>query len=83
MKLGVYSLQKVLFQGEAKSINCQTSSGEITVLDHHLPLISLLKAGNVKILDTNGKEHYVPVTGGLIEIRSENEARLLVETISY
>ena len=79
MKLGIYSLQKVLYQGEAKSVNCPTSSGEITVLDHHLPLISILKPGTITIIDQNGKDHYVPVAGGLLEIRSGNEAKFLVE----
>ena len=31
MKIGVYSLQKVLFEGDAKSVNCPTTSGEITI----------------------------------------------------
>lgn len=79
MKLGVYSLQKVLFQGEAKSINCRTASGEITILEHHLPLISLLKAGTITIVDQAGAEHFVPVSGGLLEVRSGNEVRFLVE----
>ena len=79
MKLGIYSLQKVLFQGDAKSINCPTASGEITILDHHLPLISLLKAGTIKIIDNSNVEHYVPVSGGLLEVRIGNEAKFLVE----
>lgn len=79
MKLGIYSLQKVLFQGDAKSINCATSSGEITILDHHLPLISLLKAGTITIVDHAGQEHFIPVSGGFLEVRAGNEAKFLVE----
>jgi F-type H+-transporting ATPase subunit epsilon len=79
MKLGIYSLQKVLFQGDATSINCTTASGDITILEHHLPLISLLRAGTITIIDRDNKEYYVPVTGGLLEVRSGNEAKFLVE----
>ena len=35
MKLSIYSLKKVLFQGEARLLNCKTIMGEITVLDNH------------------------------------------------
>jgi len=79
MKLGVYSLQKVLFQGEAKEINCRTASGEITILDHHRPLISILKKGVMKIVDKDRKETYINVHSGFLEVGSGNEAKFLVE----
>lgn len=79
MKLGVYSLQKVLFQGDASSVNCNTQMGEITVLDHHRPLISILAPGTMKIVDKNAKEYYIPVSSGFLEVNGDNTARLLVE----
>jgi ATP synthase F1 epsilon subunit len=79
MKLGVYSLQKVLFQGDAKSVNCNTRSGEITILDHHEPLISILEKGTIKIVDNNGKEAFIPVHSGFLEVDSGSQAKILVE----
>ncbi|HUZ93140.1 MAG TPA: F0F1 ATP synthase subunit epsilon [Candidatus Paceibacterota bacterium] len=79
MQLGVYSLQKVLFKGEAAEVNCKTTSGEITILDHHRPLISVLAPGVMKIVDKAGKESYIDVRSGFLEVRSGNEARFLVE----
>ncbi len=79
MTLGVYSLQKVLYQGEAVSVNCATRNGEITILDHHRPLISVLAPGTMKIVDKNQKEYYIPVSSGFLEIRAGNEAKFLVE----
>jgi F0F1-type ATP synthase epsilon subunit len=79
MKLGVYSLKNILFQGEAISINCVTQSGEITILDRHEPLISILSKGTVRITDGDKKEHYIPVNSGFIEVNSSNEVKFLVE----
>jgi F-type H+-transporting ATPase subunit epsilon len=79
MHIGVYSLQKVLYRGEAESVNCQTTTGEITILNHHRPLISVLKEGVMKIVDQEKKEHYIPVASGFLEIRSGDEAKFLVE----
>lgn len=79
MILGVYSLQKVLYQGEAASVNCRTRTGEITILDHHRPLISVLDKGTMRIVDKDKKEHYIPVNSGFLEVRSGNEARFLIE----
>ena len=79
MKLGIYALQKVLYQGEAFSVNCKTTSGEITILDHHLPLISILEKGTVKVVDKEKQEHYIPVSAGFLEMRSGNELRILAD----
>ena len=79
MKLSVYSLKKTLFQGEAVSLNCQTASGEITILDNHRPLVSILKKGLLKILDQNQKEHYIPISSGFVEVGEDNNVRLITE----
>ena len=79
MKLSVYSLKKSLYEGDAASVNVKTTSGEITVLDHHRPLITELAAGTVTIVDATKKEHYLPVSSGFLEVSSENRAKLIVD----
>ena len=79
MKLDIYSLKQVLYHGDAAAVNCKTTSGEITVLDHHRPLISVLPAGVLKVTDTNQKEQYIQITSGFLEVRDSNDMRLLVE----
>ncbi len=79
MKLGVYSLRKVLFQGDAKSVNCNTRLGEITILDHHEPLISILEKGVVKIIDANEEEHYIQTRSGFLEVDADNQAKILIK----
>jgi len=79
MKLGIYSLKKILFQGNAESVNVKTASGEITILDHHRPLISIVKPGTIKIVDMNKKEHFIPVNSGFVEVNSANQAKLIVD----
>jgi len=61
MKLSVYSLKNIIFQGEASLLNCKTSLGEITVLDNHETLITVLVEGIIKIIDSNKKEHFFPI----------------------
>jgi F-type H+-transporting ATPase subunit epsilon len=79
MKLGIYSLKKVLFQGDAKSVNCNTRMGEITILDNHEPLISILEKGTMTIVDVAGEKHYIPVNSGFLEVDSGSHAKILVE----
>ena len=79
MKLSVYSLKKILFQGEAKSLNCKTIMGEITILDNHETLITVLASGIVKIADSQEKEHFFPIKSGFLEVKAGNEVRCIVE----
>ena len=79
MQLGVYSLKRVLYEGQAESLNCKTISGEITILDNHRPLVSMLASGTIKIVDNNKKEHYIPVSTGFLEVQLNSRARLIVD----
>jgi len=79
MKLSVYSLKKILFQGNARLLNCKTAVGEVTILDNHHPLIGVLTSGVIKIIDKQNKEYFLNVKSGFIEVRHSNEVRCLVD----
>ncbi|MEK7061656.1 MAG: F0F1 ATP synthase subunit epsilon [Patescibacteria group bacterium] len=79
MKISLYSLKKILFQGDAQLLNCKTMSGEITVLDNHISLITALTSGIIKVVDKNQKEHFFPIKSGFLEVLSGNEVRCIVE----
>jgi len=79
MKLFIYSLKNILFQGQASLLNCQTTMGEITILDNHEALITVLAPGTIKIIDENKKEQFFPIKSGFLEIKSGNEVRVIVE----
>lgn len=78
MYVGVYSLKKSLFDGEASSVNCKTILGEITILDNHRPLISVLEKGVVTIIDKENRDHYIPISSGFLEVTYGNQAKLIV-----
>ncbi len=79
MKLSVYSLKKVLFQGEARLLNCKTVTGEITILNNHETLITVLSAGTLRIIDNKQEEHFFPIKSGFLEVREGNEVRCIIE----
>ena len=86
MKVSIYSLKKILFQGEAQLLNCKTMAGEITILDNHTSLITVLTAGIIKIIENPSansgqaqKEHFFPIKSGFLEVRTGNEVRCIIE----
>jgi F0F1-type ATP synthase epsilon subunit len=86
MKLSIYSLKNILFQGQALSLNCQTTMGEITILNNHETLITVLAAGVIRIAVENpsagagqAKDQYFPIKSGFLEVKPGNEVRCIVE----
>lgn len=79
MKLSIYSLKKILYQGDARLLNCKTAEGEITVLDGHEPLIGVLKKGAIRIVDEKQKERFFPAESGFLEVKRGGEVKCLVD----
>ena len=79
MKLSIYSLKDILFQGSAVLLNCQTDMGEITILNNHEALISVLSPGMIKIIDESKKEKFFQISSGFLEVKTGNEVRCIVE----
>ena len=69
---------RTVFDGEADSISLPTPMGEITVLPHHIPLISLVTAGSIMV--RKGREEQLfAVSRGVIEVDGTS-LRVLVDT---
>jgi len=79
MKLSVYSLKQILFEGDVTSVNCTTEGGDVTILDRHEALIATLKPCTLTIIDTERKEHFIPIGKGFLEVTAENTARILAD----
>lgn len=81
MRVSIYSLKRSLYEGDAKSLNCRTAVGEITVLPHHRPLITILEKGTITVKTGNEQAYYFPIAGGFLEVQPPpaGGTRLIVE----
>ncbi|HEV7449784.1 MAG TPA: F0F1 ATP synthase subunit epsilon, partial [Candidatus Paceibacterota bacterium] len=72
MHLVIAKIDQTLFDGEAYSLTAPGSAGEMTMLGHHEPLITTLKAGDLRVHVAAGDEPKLfAITGGVLEIRPE------------
>lgn len=79
MKLSVYTIQNTLFEGEVEKVIAKTAMGEITVLENHLPLITLLR-GPAMETEKEGRREIIPVKSGFLEVRPESEVVVLADS---
>lgn len=70
-KLKILTPDEKLFGGEVSQVVLPTKAGEITVLANHIPLISLLSIGEIKVTDTQKQEHKFLVQGGVIDVKQK------------
>ena len=59
-----------IYSGEAKCVFAPATMGEIGVYPMHVPLISTLKPGEVRVETENGVES-IFVSGGIIEVQPD------------
>ncbi|MEK9173180.1 MAG: ATP synthase F1 subunit epsilon [Patescibacteria group bacterium] len=79
MFIKVISLKGIDYQGEIVSVNINTESGEITVLDNHRPLITVLKKGTARIVDTKNQTREIKIKSGFLEVHPPNKVSILID----
>lgn len=79
MKFSLITPEKTVWQGEITAVTLPTANGYIQVLPHHVPLISVLVAGEVRVQQEKG-EFILAVSDGFIEVRPNNEVVVLAAT---
>lgn len=77
MKLTISKIDKVLWSGEALSVTVPGKAGEMTILAHHMPLITTLKAGIITVKEEGGTQEEFPVSSGFLQVE-KTETVILV-----
>ncbi|MFA7286630.1 MAG: F0F1 ATP synthase subunit epsilon [Patescibacteria group bacterium] len=70
--------ERTVFRAEVEQVTIPTTSGQITVLPNHIPLVSELASGELVARQGND-EVVMAVTGGFAEMRSGNELVILAD----
>lgn len=68
LHLAIITPDQTVFEGEVMSVTLPTANGEITVLPHHMPLITTVVPGPMIVREPSG-EHVFAVSRGVIEVQ--------------
>ena len=83
--LSIYTLEKTLFEGQVESAQVPGPTGELGILDHHIPLITPLIKGQIKIKKNlekdyeKAEEEIIEIKNGFLEVRPDKVV-ILAET---
>jgi len=65
----IVSAEKQLFSGLVELLVVTGTEGEIGIKPNHVPLLTALKPGQVRIVKQNGEEEIFYISGGMLEVQ--------------
>lgn len=79
LHLKIVTPERIVFEDEVDSATAMTETGEITVLPGHIPLVTSLRPGEMRL--KKGKtEELLAVSTGFLEVRPGNQLMVLADT---
>jgi len=75
----IVSAEGEIFSGAASMVFAPGSQGELGIAPRHAPLLTLLKAGEVRVQTPNGTEEHFFIGGGALEVQP-NRVTVLADT---
>lgn len=66
----IVSQDRIVYQGDADIVVLPGESGEMGILPHHSPVLSVLKFGVIRVR-TQGQEHFFTIAGGVVEVQPD------------
>jgi len=71
IKFEIVTPERVVLRQEILQITVPTTSGEITILPDHIPLVSVLQPGVIELKRSDNIVEIMSVSGGFIEVMKD------------
>lgn len=68
MRVEVVSAEAEIFSGEATMLIATAEAGDVGIYPQHTPMLTRLKAGDVRLQQEDGSEEVIYVSGGILEV---------------
>jgi F-type H+-transporting ATPase subunit epsilon len=70
IKLDIVTAERVVFSGDVDEVIAPGVEGQLGILPHHAPLMTMLRAGEL-VARTGGKDEILAISGGFLEVRPD------------
>ncbi|MFZ3322154.1 MAG: F0F1 ATP synthase subunit epsilon [Usitatibacter sp.] len=71
LHVDIVSAEQQVYSGEAGMLIAPGVSGELGILPEHVPLLTRLKPGTVRIRKAGAEEEVIYVSGGMMEVQPD------------
>ena len=70
LQVELVAVERKIWSGEARMVIARTTEGELGVLPHHAPLVSMLGVGELRIRKGGAEESFA-IVGGFLQVRPD------------
>jgi F-type H+-transporting ATPase subunit epsilon len=70
LKLEIVTPEKMVFSGEVSAVLAWGVEGQLGILPHHAPLMTILQPGDL-VIKKGGEEDTLTISGGFLEVRPD------------
>lgn len=70
IKLDIVTAEQLVFSDDVDIVVAPGIDGELAVLPHHAPLMTMLQPGELRVRK-GGEETFMAITGGFLEVRPD------------
>jgi len=81
MRLEIVTAERVIYSEEVNILVAPGIDGELGILPHHAPLLTVLKPGEIRVVK-DGEETNISVGGGFLEVIG-NKVTILADTAEH
>jgi F-type H+-transporting ATPase subunit epsilon len=71
IKLDIVTAERVVYSAEVDEVIAPGAEGQLGILPHHAPLMTILQAGGL-VIKKGGKEEILAISGGFLEVRPDH-----------
>jgi F-type H+-transporting ATPase subunit epsilon len=71
LQVDIVSAEQQIFSGAADMVIAPGEAGELGILPEHVPLLTRVKPGTVRIKVTGAEEEVIYVSGGMMEVQPD------------
>ena len=82
LHLKLVTPEKVIFEEDFESITLDTSTGQVTILPNHAPLVSQLVPGEL-MARKKGEERYLHLSGGFLTVEPDSKVVILADAAEH
>lgn len=77
--LEIVTAERLVYSEEVSGVVAPGIEGELGILPHHAPLLTILQPGELRILKEGQEDTYMAVSGGFLEVMA-NRVVILADT---
>jgi len=69
-RLDIVTAERTVFSEDVDSVTVPGVEGQLGILPHHIPLMTMLQSGELRVMQ-EGNELFLAISGGFLEVRPD------------